>query len=226
MTKSRRSSLLYSNVEALCVVVVHVANQLCPFFLGLVVVEGDYSAPSWEELEECRKCKTSTQVRAFLFEVAPIWGLGKGPLWHDLVAAAKKIWLLRQLRDLLNPELTMLHPWMWSCFLALWPGNASLLTDIEGQDREIWDLFWWIWRDAWNTELVESWQTNRVWSNKSNMSLTVIAASVWLTNAWQWLGLCTRVTWLHSYPLIIHAGAENKFQFDDFLIVSVVCIKL
>ena len=75
---------------------------------------------------------------------------------HDLVAAAEKIWLLRQLRDLLNPEQTMLHPRMWSCFLSPWPGNASLLTEVEGQDREFRDLFWWIWRDAWNTELVES----------------------------------------------------------------------
>ena len=39
---------------------------------------------------------------------------------------------------------------------------------------------------------------------------------------------------LHHYTIIhphrsddrYNAGAENKFQFDDFLIISVVCIKL
>ena len=177
----------------------HVANQLCAFSVDWWWWREITPRLFEKNRRRAANARPLTQVRTFLFEAAPIWALGKGPLWHDLIAAAEKIWLLRQLRDLLNPEQTMLHPRMWSCFLAPRPGNASLLTDVEGQDREIRDLFWWIWRDAWNTELVESWQTNRVWSNKSNMSLTVIAASVWLTKAWQWLGLCTWVTSLHNY---------------------------
>ena len=37
------------------------------------------------------------------------------------------------------------------------PGNAIVLTDVEGQDREIRELVWWICRGAWNAELIESW---------------------------------------------------------------------
>ena len=166
LSKSGRSSLLYSNVKAL-----RGATSCGQSVVRLISLDWWWCREITPRLLEqnwrrAANARPLTQVRVFLFEAAPIWALRKGPLWHDLVAAAEKIWLLRQLRDLLNPEQTMLHPRMWSCFLSPWPGNASLLTEVDGQDREFRDLFWWIWRDAWNTELVESWQTNRVWSNK------------------------------------------------------------
>ena len=39
----------------------------------------------------------------------------------------------------------------WRCSLGPRPGNASPLTDVEGQDREIRDLFWWICIEARGT---------------------------------------------------------------------------
>ena len=51
---------------------------------------------------------------------------------------------------------SMPRPRTWSCSLGPRPGNASRLTDVEGQDREIRDLFWWVCRGAWNAELFES----------------------------------------------------------------------
>ena len=147
LSKSGRSSWLYSNVKAL-----RGATSCGQSVVRLISLDWWW----WREItprlleknwRRAANARPLTQVRVFLFEAAPIWALRKGPLWHDLVAAAEKIWLLRQLRDLLNPEQTMLHPRMWSCFLSPWPGNASLLTEV----------------------------------------------------AWQWPGLCTWVTSLHSY---------------------------
>lgn len=46
---------------------------------------------------------------------------------------------------------TMSRPRTWSCSLGPRPGSASRLTDVEGQDREIRDLFRWICIEARET---------------------------------------------------------------------------
>ena len=46
---------------------------------------------------------------------------------------------------------SMSRPRTWNCSLGLRPGSASRLTDVEGQDRKIRDLFWWICIEAHGT---------------------------------------------------------------------------